>query len=437
MKESKYNLCLQDHTGMVIYNAKADELTALNPQLAAIYEKGKDEPDTIREKHPELFACLVEKGVFVEDGTDETADYIAKREKAEDEAGEFTVTVNPTLACNMKCWYCYETHRNMPAMGTEVKRAVIALVRKQAASENIHKIILSFFGGEPLLYFDKVVADIINEAAQACEEKGVVLSIHFTTNAYLLTERILEQLKGRDVSFQITIDGNKNVHDTVRKTKSDGPTYSTIVGHIHLAASYGFPVGVRFNYTRQSLPSFIDVLSDFQNLPTSQKRLLNFTFQRVWQDHGGDAKLTEEKVAEIERAFEKADLFVNPSNSFAVPYCYADRKNTVVVNYNGDLYKCTARDFVSKNREGTLTADGDIRWNDRYRKRLSIRHGSEFCRQCRIYPICHGGCSQMKLETKAAADTCPKGYSREKIEEILKGRALFILGQYRKRNGKL
>lgn len=41
MKESKYNLCLQDHTGMVIYNAKADEVIALNPQLAAIYEKGK------------------------------------------------------------------------------------------------------------------------------------------------------------------------------------------------------------------------------------------------------------------------------------------------------------------------------------------------------------------------------------------------------------
>ena len=103
-----------------------------------------------------------------------------------------------------------------------------------------------------------------------------------------------------------------------------------------------------------------------------------------------------------------------------MPYCYADKKNTVVVNYNGDLYKCTARDFVSKNREGTLTADGDIHWNDKYKKRLSIGHG---------------GCSQMKLETTVAG-TCPKGYGREKIEDILKRRALFILGQYKKRNGR-
>lgn len=435
MKESKYNLCLQDHTGMVIYNAKADEVIALNPQLAAIYEKGKDTPDTIGEKHPELFAYLVKKGVFVEDGTDETADYIASQEKAEDEAGEFTITVNPTLACNMKCWYCYETHKNMPAMSAEVKRAVIALVKKQAVSGETDKINLSFFGGEPLLYFDKVVTDIINEAAQTCKEKRVALSIHFTTNAYLMTEQVLEQLKGLDASFQITIDGNKNVHDTVRKTKNDEPTYSTIIKHIHLATFFGFPVGVRFNYTSRSLPSFIDVLSDFQDLPISQKKLLNFTFQRVWQDHGGDAKQTEEKIAEIERAFEEAGLFVNPSNDFTVPYCYADKKNTVVVNYNGDLYKCTARDFVSKNREGTLTADGDIHWNDKYKKRLSIRHGSKFCRQCRIYPICHGGCSQMKLETTVAG-TCPKGYGREKIEDILKRRALFILGQYKTRNGR-
>ncbi len=434
MKESKFNFSLQDHTGLIIYNAKSDEVIALNPQLANFYKK--ETPDSIRNLHPELFSYLTKKGVFVEEDADEVANFIAQIEKTENEMKEFTVTINPTLACNMKCWYCYETHKNMPAMSLNVKQATITLIKNLSDINTINRLNLSFFGGEPLLFFDRIIIGIINEAANTCGKKGIDLNIHFTTNAYLLTKKILEQMRGLNVSFQITIDGNENVHNTVRKTKDDKPTYSTIIKNIHLTLSLGFSVGVRFNYTNRSLPSFIDVLLDFQNIPSSQKKRLNFTFQRVWQDHDGDTEQIEKKVAEIERAFEEAELFVNSSNKFIIPYCYADKKNTVIINYNGDLYKCTARDFVSKNREGILTPDGNCKWNEKYKKRLSIRHGSDLCRQCRIYPICHGGCSQMKLET-ATTESCPKGYDEEKKYNILKSRALFILEQYKKKRNQI
>lgn len=433
MKESKFNFRLQDHTGMIIYNAKSDEVIALNPQLADIYEK--ETPDSIHDRHPELFSYLTEKGVLVEENTDEVADYIARMEKEENEMKEFSITINPTLACNMKCWYCYETHKNMPAMNLNVKQATIALIKNLSNTGSLTRLNLSFFGGEPLLSFDRIVIGIINEAVNICKKKSIDLNIHFTTNAYLLTKEVLEQIKGLNVSFQITIDGNENVHNTVRITKNDEQTYSTIIEHIHLALSMGFNVGVRFNYTKRSLPSFIDVLLDFQNLPTSQKGRLNFTFQRIWQDHDGDAEQIKKKVAEIEGAFEDAGLFVNTSNDFLVPYCYADKKNTVIINYNGDLYKCTARDFVSKNREGILTPDGMCNWNEKYKKRLSIRHGNDICLKCQIYPICHGGCSQMKLES-LATKSCPKGYDEKEKYNILKGRALFVLGQYKKWNKK-
>lgn len=39
MKTSRYNLYLQDSTGMVIYNAKSDEIVALTPGLANIFEE--------------------------------------------------------------------------------------------------------------------------------------------------------------------------------------------------------------------------------------------------------------------------------------------------------------------------------------------------------------------------------------------------------------
>lgn len=400
---------------------------ALTPQLANIFNEGKAAPEKIKAQHAELYDHLLQKGIFVCDDADETEAYIRKREEYERSSGEYTITINPTLACNMSCWYCYESHKNMPAMSADVKQSVLLLIDKLLADNKLKKLNLSFFGGEPLLYFDKVVVDIINHAKMQCKAFDAKLSIHFTTNAYLLTDSVLKQLEGLDVSFQITIDGGKQVHDSVRKTKGGEPTYARVVEHIHQTLSRGFSVGVRFNYTAKSMPSFIDVVKDFSHLPQEQKHLVNFTFQRVWQDNEGDASQVEQQVEHIERAFEQAGLFVNNAKSYIVPYCYADGVNTAVVNYNGDLFKCTARDFAPKSKEGTLAADGTLRWNERLRKRMSIRHGSDTCLQCRIYPICHGGCSQMKLEAPDGISSCPKGYDDDKIQEIMEGRALYLL----------
>ncbi len=427
MKQSKYNCILQDNTGMVIYNAATDQLVALTPQLANIFNEGKAAPEKIKAQHAELYDHLLQKGIFVCDDADETEAYIRKREEYERSSGEYTITINPTLACNMSCWYCYESHKNMPAMSADVKQSVLLLIDKLLADNKLKKLNLSFFGGEPLLYFDKVVVDIVNHAKMQCKAFDAKLSIHFTTNAYLLTDSVLKQLEGLDVSFQITIDGGKQVHDSVRKTKGGEPTYARIVEHIHQTLSRGFSVGVRFNYTAKSIPSFIDVVKDFSHLQQEQKQLVNFTFQRVWQDNEGDADQVGQQVEHIERAFEQAGLFVNNAKSYIVPYCYADGVNTAVVNYNGDLFKCTARDFAPKSKEGTLAADGTLRWNERLRKRMSIRHGSDTCLQCRIYPICHGGCSQMKLEAPDGISSCPKGYDDDKIQEIMEGRALYLL----------
>lgn len=427
MKQSKYNCILQDNTGMVIYNAATDQLVALTPQLANIFNESKAAPEKIKAQHAELYDHLLQKGIFVCDDADETEAYIRKREEYERSSGEYTITINPTLACNMSCWYCYESHKNMPAMSADVKQSVLLLIDKLLADNKLKKLNLSFFGGEPLLYFDKVVVDIINHAKMQCKAFDAKLSIHFTTNAYLLTDNVLKHLEGLDVSFQITLDGGKQVHDSVRKTKGGEPTYARIVEHIHQTLSRGFSVGVRFNYTAKSIPSFIDVVKDFSHLQQEQKQLVNFTFQRVWQDNEGDADQVGQQVEHIERAFEQAGLFVNNAKSYIVPYCYADGVNTAVVNYNGDLFKCTARDFAPKSKEGTLAADGTLRWNERLRKRMSIRHGSDTCLQCRIYPICHGGCSQMKLEAPDGISSCPKGYDDDKIQEIMEGRALYLL----------
>ena len=253
--------------------------------------------------------------------------------------------------------------------------------------------------------------------------------MHFTTNAFLLTSDVLQQLESLDVSFQITLDGNEHVHNTIRMTKGNEPTYTTIIHNIKAAIKSGLKVGVRCNYTYKTLPTFIDVITDFKNLDSNEKSLLNFTFERIWQDDSGDYAEIEHWLKRLETAFENEGLHTKATNDYKISMCYADQRNTVVINYNGDLYKCTARDFTTKNREGKLTPDGNLEWNDKHKKRQAIRWGTETCQQCRIYPICHGGCSQMKLEY-TTLQGCPKGFDKEQIDNIMRNRALYISVSY-------
>jgi uncharacterized protein len=99
--------------------------------------------------------------------------------------------------------------------------------------------------------------------------------------------------------------------------------------------------------------------------------------------------------------------------------CYADKRNQSVINYNGDVYKCNARDFTKERREGVL-GDGQIVWNDKYEQRMHIKLKNKPCLECRILPICGGGCSQKAVES-AGRDYCVQDFDEQKKKSIVLG----------------
>lgn len=80
-------------------------------------------------------------------------------------------------------------------------------------------------------------------------------------------------------------------------------------------------------------------------------------------------------------------------------FCYADKRNSAVINYNGDIYKCTARDFKRENRLGYITEEGQLIWeNNSLENRMNSKFKNKPCLLCSILPICNGGCTQHALE---------------------------------------
>lgn len=119
----------------------------------------------------------------------------------------------------------------------------------------------------------------------------------------------------------------------------------------------------------------------------------------------------EEIFAELERieqAYKKAGLPLQTQQTRPVR-CYADNEHSIVVNYDGDLFRCTAQDFVPDSREGVLSPDGELQVNETYKKRTARKFTNAVCRACKVYPLCFGGCSQKQMSR--FADTCVMHYT--------------------------
>lgn len=77
---------------------------------------------------------------------------------------------------------------------------------------------------------------------------------------------------------------------------------------------------------------------------------MNIDFQRVWQDRDHRMDATESKAMEIRERCRKEGMSVGSNFLLtdARQSCYADKVNHALINYDGHVFACTARDFIPK-----------------------------------------------------------------------------------------
>lgn len=420
-KTSKFLHIIVDGDDTILFNLKNESFTILNKDLAQYVDDYRQNIDDLSTVHPELFKWMKDNGAIVPEGTDEVAQLIDGWKKLDNSPANFSMIINPTLNCNLRCWYCYEEHDRMPIMSEAVYHSICRLIDNKVKEPELKGMNISFFGGEPLLGFKNVVRPLLSYASRLCKDKGVHLNSGFTTNAVLLTDEVLDFLESLDLAnpatFQISLDGNRESHNKVRVGVNREPTYDIIVDSMKRAALRRHLVSARLNYTAENVLTFSDVLEDFHDLPEESKQYIHFNFQQIWQDQSNGNRV-QERIEMLQELFKAEGFIVDSDTVYHRHCCYADRENNIVINSDGNLFKCTARDFIPQNREGCLLADGTLSWNDRFIRRMEIKYANLACLSCDILPLCNGGCSQGKLE-KAVADSCIRNLSETDKETII------------------
>lgn len=401
MKYSSYAFFVPKNNNVICYNTFTDSMILISEKAYEDFRrKGLS---SFENDYPKVFKTFFENGFIVDDDVDELKLIKEEHDEVVNNSKLYHLVVLPTIDCNLRCWYCFETHVR-GRISKEVRNNIVQHIKNKIDRNEINGIVLDFFGGEPLLNFNEDAYPLAKELQHIMQECGFEFSSFFTTNGTLIDENIIHKLSEIDPYFQITIDGCRERHNKIRfyKKNSKG-SYDDIIRSIHLINTY-IPearMNIRINYDNQTLNKIEEVLNDLIDI---DRKRVTIHFERVWQ------------VA-IEKGNKKLIDLINlfSLNGFHVTYlnwrrcscsCKADKWNEAAINYDGTVYKCTGRDFSADNVEGVLTKDGEIQWKSGVLENRLGRatYDNEKCLACKMLPVCMGPCSQKLLELKDKED---------------------------------
>jgi len=153
-----------------------------------------------------------------------------------------TVTFQVTDNCNLACTYCYQINKGKRRMSFDIAKQYIDLLlsgkkgfKEYINPENSPAIILEFIGGEPFLeieLIDQIVDYFRERTIELIHPWATNYCISICSNGVLyFDERVQKFLnKNKDhMSFSITIDGNKELHDSCRIFPNGNPSYDIAV----------------------------------------------------------------------------------------------------------------------------------------------------------------------------------------------------------------
>ncbi|MEO1628686.1 MAG: radical SAM protein [Bacteroidota bacterium] len=424
MKLSQFNSVLPYMDNYLLHNTYSDHYLMVKPILKELLEAANNENDLegLADYHPAFFKELVNNNFIIEDDVNEVDQVKQISQQVDGNKANYLLTINPTMGCNFKCWYCYETHVKGSKMDLPLVERILKFIENEKENNRHLKFFsMSFFGGEPLMYYDKTVVPLLEGANKIFADSDIDFHSSFTTNGYLINQRRIDFFKKNSVTaVQITLDGHREFHDKVRYLSSKKGSYDRIIKNIKLLARHDIHITMRINFTRDNFTSCLDIPEDFRDLEADAMKNILVDFHQVWQDDQVDDLSTAPAVDAFKNVgFEVRSSATNLNN--VVNSCYADKMNSSVVNYNGEVFKCTARDFTTENSLGYIGDDGRIHWKEEYERRQTAKFKNPPCLECRLLPICNGGCSQHAYENLGNKDGgyCVYGFDEFKKDATI------------------
>ena len=170
--------------------------------------------------------------------------YPSKKVKTDDGQRILTqsITFQVTDDCNLACLYCYQGHKGKNRMSFETAKKFFDLVvsgekgfKSYINPEKSPGLVVDFIGGEPFLeieLIDQICTYIMDKLIELDHPWAMKTMFSICSNGVLYRDEKVQAFLRKwanRLSFSVTIDGNKELHDSCRVFPDGGPSYDIAV----------------------------------------------------------------------------------------------------------------------------------------------------------------------------------------------------------------
>jgi len=419
LNRSRYSFFCDVEGNTVGYNARTGIFALLGAEDAALLRSSAPVSDG-----PERTELL--RMGFLHDGS-ELGQVGHRFATSRNRTDGLHLAIAPTMACDFCCAYCYEKHQTKTGAMSPATQDALLRYLERSAMPSLEAIRVSWFGGEPLLALD-VVASLTRRIQVLADQHGVQIGRPmFISNGNQLTDSAISTLKDVGIS-RIQISFDSLLHDPPRTRgvlMSNGEPSQLLTNAIRAAEEFDH-LSIRVNVGPTNLgdvPQIVNTLvqhglgdqtslgriTEYHDICACEDEITQFnhvfdqrlrTFSRIDMD-------TTTKLSQYGALFSR----LKPKNTF----CGAIARTMLVVGPVGDLYRCWHSLGCKAEAIGNLHSGIDKDGVDAAWQNFSPLSTSE-CRDCRVLPLCMGGCTHAKVFT-GPIRTCEA--IREQIEEVV------------------
>lgn len=409
LKPSFYNLVVDETDDEVyLWNAKRGSVVKLERTL--FEEIGRQPLGDAVALHRE---DLVKAGFLVPADLDELQEilFYAKQRQYSLGHDSFGLVIAPTMDCNFHCPYCFENGIERKGhMSAEVQHALSdAIAQKLKEDRGIKRVRITWFGGEPLLAYDDAIVPLQKALIDLCEAAGVQIAFSLITNGFYLTEEKYDVLfrNGHTKFVQITLDGSGTEYAKRKGTSTEA--FDRVIGNLldlsecaHLEG-WELKINVRFNADNENYSNIKELVS-FMKSDRRFHENIYFALERLrkYGDcHSLGQYCTTEEFEDLKYDF---DEFVGQPFKFCEPktvFCGQHCMNVFCVGVHGEIYKCEHDFGIPDHSIGTI---GDGLTYRKYFLEFMDQPLPKKCMECKILPVCMGGCPHRRLANGGRAE---------------------------------
>jgi len=345
----------------------------------------------------------------------------------------FAAKVVMNLDCNLACKYCFEGQRKGKFfMSRETADLFIGFVGRWAAGQEgrtgDEKIVITYYGGEPLLSLE-LVAYLSANIKDVAEKAGIEYIAYIVTNGTLLTPRAVEKLMPLGLAGAVvTLDGPRELHNHFRPFKAGGGSFDVIFKNLlDVGPMIGIQVGG--NYLTDNYREFPHLL-DFMlanGLTHDMVETVNFNPVTVESSQHGPVDFRDGCCSVNEPWLFDASIYLREEalrKGYKVPkgimpgVCSLDMKYNYLINCDGSIYKCPG--FIGREEFKVVDLRTGIIHSTQPQGKDCWKN--EECLACCYLPLCFGGCRYMKLVRDGKMDgiDCRKPFFDATLEAFVK-----------------